>query len=155
MNRIETFQRKLFKNQTKPEILLYKHLVERFRDTQSKFRFPLMRRQMIIGHYIVDFVFLHKHLIIELDGNQHFSLDGQADDILRDAYLKRLGFDILRYRNRDVVRNIDDIVDYIDLWASFENPLSNYFCFKGIVRRQNKLRKRNRLKRQPKAKDCL
>lgn len=153
MNRLEVFQKKLLSNQTKPESFFYQKAKEYFSSHQHRFRFPIITKQLIVGWYIADFALLHKHLIIELDGKQHFSLAYQADDILRDGYFKDLGFDVLRYKNEDIYKDIDNILEYIDLWASLENPVSNYFKFRKVVRIQNNLRENGSVNRMAKSKE--
>jgi very-short-patch-repair endonuclease len=65
------------------------------------------RRQHPIGPYIVDFACLAIRLVIELDGSQH--LDSQADKI-RDAFLKRNGWTVLRFWSADVLLDVDSVV---------------------------------------------
>jgi len=40
-------------------------------------------RQMIIGNYIVDFYYPKSHLIIEIDGGQHYTEKGIKEDKVR------------------------------------------------------------------------
>ncbi|MEA2000784.1 MAG: endonuclease domain-containing protein [Actinomycetota bacterium] len=54
------------------------------------------RRQEPIGPYIADFVCYHKMLIVEADGSQHEDSDYDAR---RGAYLRGLGFRVLRFKN--------------------------------------------------------
>ena len=56
------------------------------------------RRQEPIGLYIVDFVCLPRRLVIEMDGDGH----GGTYDIVRDTYLRELGFRVLRFDNDDL-----------------------------------------------------
>lgn len=76
-----------------------------------------VKRQKIIGNYIVDFCCDKYKVIIELDGSQHYSDEGIESDSIRDNYLKNLGYIILRYSNRDINQNFDgvcnDILKYI------------------------------------------
>jgi very-short-patch-repair endonuclease len=53
------------------------------------------RRQVPIGPYIVDFVCFGARLVVEADGPLH----DPASDALRDAWLKREGFTVLRFPN--------------------------------------------------------
>jgi very-short-patch-repair endonuclease len=68
------------------------------------------KRQHVIAPYIVDFACLERWLIIEADGSQHAD---SIDDCRRDAYLRRLGFRILRFWNRDVLENPSGVFDMI------------------------------------------
>jgi very-short-patch-repair endonuclease len=97
--------RQLRRNPTDVELLLWQRL--RFWQVDGcKFR-----RQQPLGHYIVDFVCLHKRFIIELDGGQHAQ---EANyDAARDAWLREQGFIILRFWNNDVLKNIDGVMEMI------------------------------------------
>jgi very-short-patch-repair endonuclease len=71
------------------------------------------RRQAPIDRFIVDFVCFSKRLIIEVDGGQHGFDQGQKADQVRDNYLRREGFDILRFWNNDVLSNTDGVMQVI------------------------------------------
>jgi very-short-patch-repair endonuclease len=75
------------------------------------------RRQTIVGSYIVDFVNFEHRLIIEADGSQH--ADNKYDE-RRDAYLKRQGFDILRFWNNDALKETDVVAEAI--WHALQTP---------------------------------
>ena len=62
----------------------------------------MVHRQKVIGNYIVDFYIADAKLIIELDGSQHYTDQGSAQDQARDAYLASLGLQVVRYANSDV-----------------------------------------------------
>jgi type I restriction enzyme R subunit len=63
------------------------------------------RRQHQIGSYIVDFFCNELKLVVELDGEIH-SEDVQAKkDKKREAYLKSLGFEVLRFENKQFLDN--------------------------------------------------
>jgi type I restriction enzyme M protein len=69
------------------------------------------RRQHPIGPYIVDFYCAHRRLAVELDGGQHFTLEGQAYDRRRTAYLARRGIRVLRFTNRELFENTDGVLE--------------------------------------------
>lgn len=71
------------------------------------------RRQYSFEPYIVDFYCPSKHLIIEVDGGQHYEPKGQLYDKTRDEYLKKFGLKILRYSDRDVLLNVDEVLQDI------------------------------------------
>jgi very-short-patch-repair endonuclease len=75
------------------------------------------RRQHVIAPYIVDFVSLERWLIVEADGSQH--ADNFADR-RRDAYLRQLGFRVLRFWNNDVLENASGVFDMI--YAELHTP---------------------------------
>jgi len=59
-------------------------------------------RQRPIGNYIVDFYCPKAKIVIELDGEQHYSEKGLIRDKERDAYLNSLGLNVLRFSNNDI-----------------------------------------------------
>jgi len=70
-------------------------------------------RQKILANYIVDFYSRQAKLIIELDGSQHFNPDNEYDDMKRDNYFQNHGYQVLRYSNLDVTRNIEGVMHEI------------------------------------------
>ena len=64
--------------------------------------------------YIVDFVCMKHKLIIEIDGGQHNFDEHAARDRLRDRRLVRDGFNVLRFWNNEVDRNLDGVLTVID-----------------------------------------
>lgn len=72
----------LRKNMTEAELVLWEILKDK------KLKRRKFRRQHSIGHYIVDFYCSTEKLIIELDGQQHYTKEGKIKDIERDAQLR-------------------------------------------------------------------
>jgi len=70
-------------------------------------------RQKPIGQYIVDFYSPQARLVVELDGSQHFEPEHQAADQKRDAYLVGLGLQVLRFDNRQVLLEMDAVMEVI------------------------------------------
>ena len=68
------------------------------------------RRQHPYYDYILDFVCIERKLVVELDGGQHA---GSSTDELRDAFLKRGGFAVLRFWNHEVLKESDAVVEAI------------------------------------------
>nr|MBA3971246.1 AMP-binding protein [Bacteroidota bacterium] len=63
-----------------------------------------IRRQHIIGKFIVDFVCLERKVVIEVDGDIH---DHQIEeDAQRTAFLNEEGFEVIRFRNEDVYEDV-------------------------------------------------
>jgi very-short-patch-repair endonuclease len=69
------------------------------------------RRQLAIDRFIVDFCSPSIRLIIEVDGPTHDST--QAADAYRQARLESYGFEVVRFTNRDVLSNIDGVMETI------------------------------------------
>ena len=74
-------------------------------------------RQKVIGSYIVDFYCAARHLVVELDGSQHYELEGVEYDRRRDSYLHGRGLTVLRYTNQEIARNFggvcEDILEHL------------------------------------------
>lgn len=71
------------------------------------------RRQVPLGHYIVDFACFDPKLVIEVDGGQH-TLDGHARrDLERDRWLAGQGFAVHRVWNHEVNDNFDGVMEAI------------------------------------------
>lgn len=102
--------RELRQNQTPAEAMMW-GLVRNRQVADLKFR-----RQHQIGTYIVDFYCDELSLIVELDGEYHFEPDQIEKDKKREADLRALGFDILRFENKqfmdDPVSVLEEIVAY-------------------------------------------
>jgi very-short-patch-repair endonuclease len=73
------------------------------------------RRQSPREGYIVDFVCMSAKLVIEVDGGQHNDPSNEAPDTRRDAKLSRAGFRVLRFWNNEIDRNLDGVLEVIDL----------------------------------------
>lgn len=97
----------LRRHQTDAEKWLW-HFLRNRQIAQAKFR-----RQHVIEGYIVDF-YCHEHLLaIELDGGQHFSVEGLAKDAQRTARLNALGVDVLRFDNYQVLMQREAVLQVI------------------------------------------
>lgn len=102
-----SFARTLRKNQTNAEALLWGKLRNR------KLHGVKFSRQKPLGIYIVDFVSIEKKLIIELDGEQHNSDLGKRKDVIRTVWLKNQGYNVLRFWNNEVLKELDVVLEMI------------------------------------------
>jgi very-short-patch-repair endonuclease len=64
-------------------------------------------------NYIVDFYRPRAKLVIEVDGGHHYYGNTRNDDIKRDEYLGSIGLKVLRFSDRDVLTNIDGVLENI------------------------------------------
>jgi very-short-patch-repair endonuclease len=72
------------------------------------------RRQVPLGSYVLDFFCFQAKLVVELDGSQHyFSKTGITSDSKRDVYLKNQGLTILRFNNKEFLRNPAGVLQVI------------------------------------------
>ncbi|WP_368904601.1 endonuclease domain-containing protein [Taklimakanibacter lacteus] len=99
-----------------------RHLRRNATDAEQKLWYALrelkqegrhFRRQVPFAGFIADFACYSCRLVIELDGGQHNTPQGQTRDIGRTSRLEAEGFRVLRFWNVDVFQNLEGIVDTI------------------------------------------
>jgi very-short-patch-repair endonuclease len=79
------------------------------------FRFKVLR-QRPIDHFIVDFYCPSLKLVIEIDGDSHFTEDGKASDQERTQILEGYGLKVLRFTNQNVMQNFKQVCTVIQSW---------------------------------------
>jgi very-short-patch-repair endonuclease len=100
--------RKILRNSSTPaEAVLWKCL-QRRQLLGQKFR-----RQISIDRYIVDFYCPEKNLVIELDGDGHFSPNGNNYDDERTKFLEKQGLTVIRFENDELKENLDGVLETI------------------------------------------
>jgi len=72
-----------------------------------------VRKQAPIGPYVVDFAIHEQKLVIEVDGEHHFTAEGLVRDVRRDAWLKSIGYRVLRFNTGDLSESFDGCVQEI------------------------------------------
>jgi len=87
-------------------------------------------RQKNVGNYIVDFYCPAGKLIVELDGGQHYTEEGKKKDAIREQYLDSLGFTVLRFSDREVLKNIEGVIEKI--YDHLKNPPISPFTKGGV-----------------------
>ncbi|WP_082040310.1 endonuclease domain-containing protein [Vibrio hyugaensis] len=102
-------------NMPKPEEVLW----QRIRRKQLGVKF---RRQHGIGRYIVDFYCAELSLVIEIDGDSHFSTEGKEKDTKRDAFIEALGVKVLRFTNEEVMKQTESVLERIIQFSSEQQP---------------------------------
>jgi len=95
--------RKLRKEMSLPEVLLWRELRQR----PGGFRF---RKQFPQDHYVIDFACLAARLAIEVDGEAHDRGDRPQRDVARDAYLTSLGFTTMRIPASEVLGDLEGVL---------------------------------------------
>jgi very-short-patch-repair endonuclease len=105
--------RELRKNQTKAEKILWEHLRGRKLNYKKFYRqHPLFHD--VLGKetfYIVDFFCFESKLVIELDGGIH--IKRKEEDNLRDEIINLLGIKVVRFKNEDVLNNLENVLAVI------------------------------------------
>ena len=70
-------------------------------------------RQKPLLNFIVDFYCFAVKLVIEIDGSQHNEPANQSKDKRRDELLENQGLKVLRFDNRQVLLEIDAVLEII------------------------------------------
>lgn len=105
-NITKQFAKEKRENPTPEESLLWNYL----KSNQTGFH---IRRQHIIGSFIVDFVCIDKMLTIEIDGGYHDIEEQKEYDKARTLYLKQKGFEEIRFENKEVNADVLTVVEKI------------------------------------------
>lgn len=71
------------------------------------------RRQASVSRYVVDFYCPTQRLVVELDGDSHFTDEAEAYDKIRNEYMRSLGLQILRFTNKEVWENLSGVLQKI------------------------------------------
>ncbi len=95
------------KEQTPAEDALWQKL----RNNQTGHK---VRRQHVIGSFIIDFAFLNENLLIEVDGGYHKDPEQKDYDEARTEYLQSLGYKVIRFTNDEVLHNIQKVLEQIN-----------------------------------------
>lgn len=114
---LKQFSRTLRSNMTDAE----QHLWWRLRNKQlGGVQFY---RQKPLLSFIVDFYCPRANLVVELDGAQHLEAEHQIKDAARDEELKKLGIKVLRFDDRQVLRETEAVVAviYAEVVARLKN----------------------------------
>lgn len=101
--RVTAKARALRQDMTKAEVILWMNLRKR---GLSNARF---RRQHPVGPFIADFACPAARLIVEVDGDTHWTPEQLAHDRRRTKYLKSEGWTVIRVNNVDVHENMDGV----------------------------------------------
>nr|WP_321228622.1 endonuclease domain-containing protein [uncultured Psychroserpens sp.] len=104
---LKEFRKELRNNPTKAESQLWKML------RKSQLENTKFRRQQSIDNYIVDFYCPSKKLIIELDGEVHNNFINSEYDFKRTNDLNKLGYRVIRFKNKAVFENLDMVLEAI------------------------------------------
>ena len=82
------------------------------------------QRQKAIGEYIADFYSAKARLIIELDGDGHFSDKQEEKDKIRTQNLEEMNLNVLRFNNFEIDRNFRGVCETIHLVVQNSLPQS-------------------------------
>ncbi|NES21218.1 MAG: endonuclease domain-containing protein [Symploca sp. SIO3E6] len=77
-------------------------------------QFPLkVWRQKPIDNFIVDFYCAKLKLVIEVDGDTHFTAEGMSYDEHRTQTLEGYGLQVVRFTNDEIINCFDGVCDCI------------------------------------------
>jgi very-short-patch-repair endonuclease len=96
-------------NPTEAERILWEHL-RKFRSEGFVFR-----RQHPIIFFIADFYCHRIKLVIEVDGDYHSDDQIHEYDVSRSGELERYGITILRFRNEEIINNLEHVISGIHI----------------------------------------
>lgn len=115
--RLKQLARKLRKNMTLSEVLLWNELKNK---QMLGFDFD---RQHPVDNYIVDFYCKKLKLAIEVDGDTH--IYRYDYDIERQERLEELGIHFLRFDDLEIKRNMVNVLRVIVNWIEKNQPTPN------------------------------
>jgi very-short-patch-repair endonuclease len=75
------------------------------------------RRQHPINRFIVDFYCVKIKLVIEVDGNIHEIPENKVYDIGRSQILNDFGIRVIRFSNKQIIRDIESTINQIELYV--------------------------------------
>lgn len=78
------------------------------------------KRQKPMGPYIIDFICVERHLVVQVDGGQH--CEQVAYDRQRDQWLAAQGLLVLRFWNHDVLNRTESVLEQIRLIVEAPSP---------------------------------
>jgi very-short-patch-repair endonuclease len=95
-------------NMPKAEIILWSKIKNK-QINNCKFR-----RQYSIGNFIVDFYCPEYNMVIEIDGDSHYTDEAAKQyDRNRQKYIEKLGLKVLRFTNLDIYHNLFEVLNII------------------------------------------
>ena len=100
---LKPFAQKLRREMTKEERHLWYDFLKSLPMT--------VKRQQVMGPYIVDFYIASAKLVIELDGSQHYEKEGIVTDRQRDLFFSDLGIHGLRFSKLDVTQTFNEVCE--------------------------------------------
>ena len=119
-NNLKTPARDLRGNMTDAEQLLWSRL------RRKQLHGVQFYRQKPLGPYIVDFFAPNAGLVVEVDGSQHMESQHFERDRVRDQCLAEEGLLVLRFNNREVLLEIDAVLEWIaeEILRRMKSPLA-------------------------------
>ena len=121
------FRQQLRRKSTPAERIVWKHLQNRQLEGLK------FRQQHGYGPYVMDFYCPTIRLCIEIDGESHDSNEAKFNDENRTAFLEQNGITVIRFRNEEIEKDIDNVIckikefinnrDWVRRYTKTPNPL--------------------------------
>ncbi|WP_084669152.1 endonuclease domain-containing protein [Spirulina major] len=73
-----------------------------------------VHRQRPIDNYIVDFYCPHLKLVIEIDGESHYTKEAIEYDKIRTQILNGYGLKVIRFTNQEILQNLEGVCEKIE-----------------------------------------
>jgi very-short-patch-repair endonuclease len=106
---LKFLRRELRKNMTPAEVALWQQL------KAGRLNGTHWRRQYSVNRYILDFYCPIYKLCIELDGQEHYTMQGDTRDFDRTIFLNSIGIEVIRFENKEIWENIEQVLETIKL----------------------------------------
>jgi len=116
LRRLKDRRQELRNNPTEAETQLWMVI------QHSKLEGRKFRRQHSIGYYIIDFYCPEERMAIEIDGDSHEKNETKQYDVSRTEFLESIGIRVLRFKNEEVLNNIECVIKEIQ--KHFKPPLN-------------------------------
>ncbi len=104
-NKLQPHANTLRKKMTKAEACLWKYALRAGQMKGYQFR-----RQRPVLQYIADFMCKELKLVIEVDGITHQYEEIAAKDTRKTHDLEQAGFNVVRFTDEDVLRNMNGVI---------------------------------------------
>jgi len=109
-------RKRLRNNMPEAERVLWNHI------RNKKLGGLRFRRQVGIGEYIVDFYCPQLRIVLELDGDSHFTKEAVVYDNERNAYMESLGLHVIRYTNDRIKYDLERVIEELKQIISEPEP---------------------------------
>ena len=106
---LKFLRRELRKNMTPAEVALWQQL------KAGRLNGTHWRRQYSVNRYILDFYCPIYKLCIELDGQEHYTMQGDTRDFDKTIFLNSIGIEVIRFENKEIWENIEQVLETIKL----------------------------------------
>jgi len=133
---IDEFAERMRIKPTRCEELMYNALLATFKPYRAT-----VHPQEPIGPYIADFFIAPSNIVVEVDGWSHADARSQQHDQRRDTFMRNRQIRVLRFKNRQVLRNPAACALYVlqqcGILAKRSDKLKIQYCPPADVRGNN------------------